>query len=504
MNGVISTPVQFGVGDGTTSTFKLVPNPGEQIAQVVIANVWRNDWQGNQQLYPTPRTNLLYPSADFTNSRWSKSNATVTAGATTGPDGASPAAKLVESTGTGGHLARYTYQYAANTVYTAKLYLKAAERSAATFLFFATGGIASFHINLLTGEVLTGSTGLAGATCAVTVLGNGWYAVAVTATPTGSAPGSYFDIRISNQWPPTSNTGASYTGDGVSGIFISAGQLEQNGRDTSYIPTTTAPVTVTDYTLDPSGSVTLATAPVAGALLTWTGTYVYTPVDLPSTFPMNTVISQYANSPTLLQLIENFDQYIDPTADIDAFYDMVWNIDTAVGRGLDIWGKIVGLENGRLLKIPSAELNLGFKEAGNASSTPFGSGVFYSGSTVTENYYLSDDAFRTLILVKAMANISDGSIPSYNQLLQNLFKGRGRCYVNDLGNMQMRYTFEFYLEPFEVAILTQSGVMPRPTGVLATFMQVPIPNVFGFSEAGKTSVAPFGQGTFFTGVLNAS
>ncbi|HIE4429968.1 TPA: DUF2612 domain-containing protein [Burkholderia multivorans] len=218
---------------------------------------------------------------------------------------------------------------------------------------------------------------------------------------------------------------------------------------------------------------------------------------------MRTVISQYANSPTLLQLITNFDQYIDPSADIDAFYDMVWNVDTAVGRGLDIWGKIVGLENGRLLKIPSAELNLGFKEAGNASATPFGSGVFYSGGSVTENYYLSDDAFRTLILVKAMANISDGSISSYNQLLQNLFKGRGRCYVNDLGNMQMRYTFEFYLEPWEQAIVTQSGALPRPTGVLASMVEIPQGSTFGFAEQGL-GAQPFGQGTFFTGALNAS
>lgn len=216
-----------------------------------------------------------------------------------------------------------------------------------------------------------------------------------------------------------------------------------------------------------------------------------------------TILSQYANSPTLVQLIQNMNDYIDPSADIDAFYDMVWNVDTAQGFGLDTWGKIVGLENGRLLKIPSAEINLGFDEAGTSSATPFGSGVFYTGNTVTQSYYLGDDAFRTLILVKAMANISDGSIPSYNQLLQNLFKGRGRCYVNDLGNMQMRYTFEFYLEPYEVAILTQSGAMPRPTGVLASIMQVPLPNVFGFAEAGKVSAAPFGQGSFFTGVQYA-
>jgi hypothetical protein len=217
-----------------------------------------------------------------------------------------------------------------------------------------------------------------------------------------------------------------------------------------------------------------------------------------------TIISQYSNSPTLVQLVRNIDGYIDPSADIDAFYSNIWNIDSAVGKGLDIWGKIVGLDNGRILKIPSAEIDLGFSEAGTLSATPFGSGVFYSGNPINQNYLLSDDAFRTLILVKALANITDGSIPSYNRLLQNLFAGRGRCYVNDLGNMQMRYTFEFYLQPFEMAIMTQSGALPRPTGVLASIVQVPVPNIFGFSEAGSASAAPFGQGTFFTGAINAS
>ncbi|MCS6515083.1 DUF2612 domain-containing protein [Burkholderia thailandensis] len=61
---------------------------------------------------------------------------------------------------------------------------------------------------------------------------------------------------------------------------------------------------------------------------------------------LQTVLAQYANSPTLIQLVQNMNGYIDPSADIDAFYDNVWNIQTAVGRGLDIWGKIVGLETG--------------------------------------------------------------------------------------------------------------------------------------------------------------
>lgn len=217
-----------------------------------------------------------------------------------------------------------------------------------------------------------------------------------------------------------------------------------------------------------------------------------------------TILSQYSNAATIVQLVHNMDGYIDPSADIDAFYDNMWNIDTAVGKGLDNWGKIVGLENGRLLKIPDGEIDLGFKEAGNASAAPFGSGVFYSGAQITQNFYLTDPAFRTLIMVKALANITDCSIPSYNRILQLLFAGRGRCYVNDLGNMQMRFTFEFFLEPFEMAIMTQSGVLPRPTGVLASLVQIPVPNVFGFHEAGIASAAPFGQGTFFTGAQIAS
>jgi hypothetical protein len=217
-----------------------------------------------------------------------------------------------------------------------------------------------------------------------------------------------------------------------------------------------------------------------------------------------TILSQYANSPVITQLISNFNDCIDPSANIDAFYNLLWNVDTAVGYGLDVWGRIVGLENGRLLKIPAEEIKFGFDEAGAASAAPFGQGVFYNGANVTENFLLPDDAFRTLILVKALSNISDGSIPSTNRLLQNLFAGRGRCYVTDLFNMHMRYVFEFFLTPVEMAIMTQSGALPRPTGVGAAIMQVPVPNVFGFAEAGTASAAPFGQGTFFTGPIDAN
>lgn len=182
----------------------------------------------------------------------------------------------------------------------------------------------------------------------------------------------------------------------------------------------------------------------------------------------DTIISQYANSAVLTQLISNFADYLDPTTAFDAFFDDIWNIDTARGYGLDVWGRIVGVT--RTLQIPNVARNLGFEEATNANADPFGQSAFYAGAPFTSNYLLSDDAFRVLLFAKALSNISDGSIPSINQLLLNLFPHRGNCFVRDGENMSMTYVFRFALTPVELAIVQTSGVLPKPAGVLATVL----------------------------------
>ncbi len=214
-----------------------------------------------------------------------------------------------------------------------------------------------------------------------------------------------------------------------------------------------------------------------------------------------TIISQYGNSPTILQLVQNMNAYLDPRADFDAFFDYVWNVDTAQGFGLDIWGRIVNIR--RELQIPNAPVYFGFKDA-LPGSYPFDEAPFYDGTPpATQTYKLADDAYRKLILTKALANIASSNAPSLNQLLQNMFADRGRCYVNDLGGMQFRYTFEFDLTLQEYAIVAQSGVLPRPAGVNAILFQSALP-LFGFSEAGL-SAAPFGQGVFIPqGAINAA
>jgi len=64
----------------------------------------------------------------------------------------------------------------------------------------------------------------------------------------------------------------------------------------------------------------------------------------------DTIASQYANSPRLMLIIQELHNAIDPTKNIQDFYRLIWNLETAQGAGLDIWGRIVGINrNGALL-----------------------------------------------------------------------------------------------------------------------------------------------------------
>lgn len=187
-----------------------------------------------------------------------------------------------------------------------------------------------------------------------------------------------------------------------------------------------------------------------------------------SPFDVNsTVISQYANSPILLKLINDFAQYIDPTANLDAFFDLIWNVDTAQGIGLDIWGRIVGVSR----VIPTVDdIDFGFAEAGSISAVGFNQGEFHSGDATTTNNSLSDDAFRLLIYAKALANITDCSVTSINQIMMTLFPGRGDCHVQDNLDMTITYVFNFTTTPVEKAVIQGSGVLPRPTGVFPLYV----------------------------------
>jgi len=205
-----------------------------------------------------------------------------------------------------------------------------------------------------------------------------------------------------------------------------------------------------------------------------------------------TVISQYANSATILRLVDNMAEYLREGVNLAKFYQFVWNVDTAVGFGLDIWGRIVGVS--RLLQIPGADPIVGFDNVSFPKDWyPMSEGRWALENEITTAYELPDDAYRVLILTKALANIVTTTAPALNKLLKNMFPGRGRAFVRDLGNMAMQFVFNFQLTTVEFAILTQSGVLPHPAGVFYSVVVIP-GGLFGFQ--GYTGARPFNFGVF--------
>lgn len=189
---------------------------------------------------------------------------------------------------------------------------------------------------------------------------------------------------------------------------------------------------------------------------------------IPAMDPWSTIMAQYANSKILTSLILNMAAYIDPTEWFDEFWSQFMNLPTAFGTGLDTLGRLVGV--GRVLQLSTA-VYFGFEEA-TPGPVGFNSGApFFAGGGSTMNFALADAPYRVLILAKALANISDGSMRSINAILSTLFRGRGNAYCTNGLDMSMTLTFAFTLTPVELAIITQSGAIPIPVGVSFTVVQ---------------------------------
>jgi hypothetical protein len=181
-----------------------------------------------------------------------------------------------------------------------------------------------------------------------------------------------------------------------------------------------------------------------------------------------TVIAEFSNSTALLTVLEGFNQNVDPADNLNNFYDLIWDVSSAEGYGLDVWGRIVGVN--RVLQVAETQY-FGFQQGGTLAIAGFDQAIFFRGEALTTNYALTDDGFRTLIYAKALANISDLSVPAINKVLQTLFSSYGNAYCTDGENMTMTYTFNFNLTPVQYSIVATSGVLPRPVGVAVSIVQ---------------------------------
>jgi hypothetical protein len=209
------------------------------LIEIVNANLPRFDYDPvtlapKGLLIEEARTNVLQRSQEFDDVIWVKTRSSVTANATTSPDGTVNADKLVEdATAANNHFTSQSFISTA-IAYTFTVYAKAAERG---YITLFNGTVASGRcFDLITGVVGVAS-GTTPTASTITDVGNGWYRCSITVTATAASNVWRINVMASN------SASTAYNGDGTSGIFIYGAQLEAGAFATSYIPTVASQVT---------------------------------------------------------------------------------------------------------------------------------------------------------------------------------------------------------------------------------------------------------------------
>lgn len=198
-----------------------------------------------------------------------------------------------------------------------------------------------------------------------------------------------------------------------------------------------------------------------------------------------TILSQYSASPHILALAENFKLRIDPAPDIDIFFKNVFDIGTAIGWGLDNWGRILGVPRG--VQIATTEW-FGYY---GSQLQPWNNAPFFNDQQATNNFPLTDEAYRQLLMYKAGANIGSADAATINRLLSQIFPTFD--HVVDNGDMSIRAVFSDYLQPVEIGILNTYGALNKGAGVQWVYLSINPDEVFGFDNSG---FQPFDQGVF--------
>jgi hypothetical protein len=174
-------------------------------------------------------------SEQFDNAVWDKSGSTISANATTSPDGTQNADKFIPNNGNQVSWVLQDFVPSAG-VYTYSMYVKSSD-----FSFVQITGSIAFAMEYQNYNIANGTlASYSGAQGSIQSMGNGWYRLiyTLTASATGSAR-----FIVSAQDSGTAGRLDACTGNGTKFISIWGAQLEVSSYPTSLINTTSASAT---------------------------------------------------------------------------------------------------------------------------------------------------------------------------------------------------------------------------------------------------------------------
>ena len=253
----MGTGISFGPGDGVTVGYQM----DRRISSV--SQVYREDWQGHYPIYAVAITNPITFPEDFSNAAWVKgSNATISADATTAPNGTLTADKWIESSAAGVVRSIY-HQYTIPSTGTYCLSVHALNNGRRYLTVYPQTSSTGYAIFDLVSGVVTATGGGQFVKATIKALAGGWYRCSVAITTNAQSMNTVMCMSNSSTTPAP-----SYDGDGASGFYLWGAQLDVGSDPVSY-----RSGTVTDYSINSTFFITFASAPAAAAVLTADVTY---------------------------------------------------------------------------------------------------------------------------------------------------------------------------------------------------------------------------------------
>lgn len=174
--------------------------------------------------------------------------------------------------------------------------------------------------------------------------------------------------------------------------------------------------------------------------------------------------SQYAHAPRMNAVGKILQDEIDATDQLEEIAGQVADVETAKGVFLDWWGKRIGID--RYIKVKDDYVRF------------------------------DDDYFRSLLLYRAVCNVSDSTCATMNRMLSLLTSTR--VFVVDFGDMSLNSVVIIgSITEIQAQILQTYGLLNRPAGVMTNFLIIyPDEEIFGFEGS---DLLPFDQGVFNPG-----
>lgn len=223
------------------------------LVATALANILRKEWvdldgDGVREtcdlLHNSARTNTSLRAQELDNATWTKTRSSITANATTAPDGTATMDKVVEdATASATHFVGQSHTITADENLAGSIFLKAGERTRAHFYLTDGGGTNGVRgeINLSTGTLTAvaavGTGALIGSK--IEALAGGIYRVSLSGSLGGGITAGWLILFLAD-----AGGAISYTGNGTSGLYAWGAQLERGAAFASpYIPTVAGTVT---------------------------------------------------------------------------------------------------------------------------------------------------------------------------------------------------------------------------------------------------------------------